>query len=178
MLSACTSTVVHQILPKFKAPCAPVVSGWHCLTLPKVQHITHGPALQVVVILMVLAILLVSAAAVTKLMAINISASRNIVWSQADMTNRIDTAMLVSACWLCPSWCTSRVLRLSVAHNQLYAYMQLLRVHKSMHGMLERQPYQHWQQSPQRHLLVCMLCFCHAESTAQRHPDTHGTQRC
>lgn len=53
-------------------------------------------ALQALVILMVLAILLVSAAAVTKLMAINISSSRNIVWSQSDMVSRIDAAMLVS----------------------------------------------------------------------------------
>lgn len=45
--------------------------------------------------LFVLAILLVSAAAVTKLMAINISSARNIIWSTDDMIGNINTAMQV-----------------------------------------------------------------------------------
>jgi hypothetical protein len=46
--------------------------------------------------LAVLAILLLSATAVTKLMAINISSTRNIVWSNDLMQQKIDAAMQVS----------------------------------------------------------------------------------
>jgi hypothetical protein len=52
--------------------------------------------LQAIVRLAVLAILLISAAAVTKLMAINISSTRNIVWSQITMKENIEYAMQVS----------------------------------------------------------------------------------
>jgi hypothetical protein len=51
--------------------------------------------LQAIVRLAVLAILLISAAAVTKLMAINISSTRNIVWSSDVMQQKIATAMQV-----------------------------------------------------------------------------------
>lgn len=52
--------------------------------------------MQALVMLMVFAILLISAAAVTKLMAINISASRNLIWSDGQMVDMINVAMQVS----------------------------------------------------------------------------------
>lgn len=52
--------------------------------------------LQAIVRLAVLAILLISAAAVTKLMAINISSTRNIGWSNDLMQQKIAAAMQVS----------------------------------------------------------------------------------
>jgi hypothetical protein len=51
--------------------------------------------LQAIVRLAVLAILLISAAAVTKLMAIKISSTRNIVWSSDIMQQKINAAMQV-----------------------------------------------------------------------------------
>jgi hypothetical protein len=51
--------------------------------------------IQAIVRLAVLAILLISAAAVTKLMAINISSTRNIVWSSDIMQQKINAAMQV-----------------------------------------------------------------------------------
>ncbi|KAF6256543.1 hypothetical protein COO60DRAFT_95334 [Scenedesmus sp. NREL 46B-D3] len=54
-----------------------------------------------IVRLAVLAILLVSAAAVTKLMAINISSTRNIVWSSDVMQQKITAAMQACAALCC-----------------------------------------------------------------------------
>lgn len=53
------------------------------------------PVLQGLVRLVVLAILLASAGAVTKLMAMNMQAARNVVWDDAAMDSRINIAMQV-----------------------------------------------------------------------------------
>jgi hypothetical protein len=115
-------------------PCIPPpVSAWR----------TAHTAAQLVVRLVVLAILLASAAAVTKLMAMNVTAARNLVWDGAAASSRIAIAMQARGSWdLCVGACvhSRRHVVSSVCVNKVVCMWLLVQAHPLSTAQLQAAP--------------------------------------